>query len=176
VEQPAGAGAAEASAEQRPTVAEPKDRIASHVLFAEAFGVGLLYSLNYEYVVDAWHVGFRGGASFFTYATSSYGQSGNLTLVSFPAVASYYLALPDHPSHRLQLGLGATLLYLDAASDSQGTKFGGERAGVGLAFTGVVGYRYQPRDGGVIFGIGFTPLVRTSRFLPWGGASVGYAF
>lgn len=150
-----------------------RERTSPNVVFAEALGSGLLYSVNYERIIDAWNVGLRGGLSYFTYAVSSYGSSGNLTLVTVPVVASYYFGWK---SHHLQLGLGGTVLYTDVATDSQGTKFDGERSGVGVAATGVVGYRFIPRDGGLSFGVGFTPLVRTSRFLPWGGANVGYAF
>jgi hypothetical protein len=166
---PPAAVAAEAPAAPPPT----RERTSPNVVFAEALGSGLLYSVNYERIIDAWNVGLRGGLSYFTYAVSSYGSSGNLTLVTFPVVASYYLGWR---SHHLQLGLGGTVLYTDVATDSQGTKFDGERSGVGVAATGVVGYRFIPRDGGLSFGVGFTPLVRTSRFLPWGGANVGYAF
>jgi hypothetical protein len=168
-ESPAEPAPAEAPVASPP----PAGRTASNVVFAEALGSGLLYSVNYERMIDAWNIGLRGGVSYFTYAVSSYGASGNLTLVTFPMVASYYLGWR---SHHLQLGLGATILYTGVATDSQGTKFDGERAGAGVAATGVVGYRFVPRDGGVSFGLGFTPLVRTSRFLPWGGANVGYAF
>ncbi len=150
-----------------------RERTAANVVFAEAFGSGLLYSVNYERIVDTWNIGLRGGVSYFTYAVSSYGASGNLTLVSLPLLASYYVGWR---SHHLQLGLGATILYTEVATDSTGTKFDGERSGLGIAATGVVGYRFIPRDGGISFGVGFTPLVRTSRFLPWGGANVGYAF
>ncbi len=166
--------AAEPPAIVAPAPDEPAGkRTAANVIFAEALGSGLLYSVNYERLVDRWNVGLRGGISYFTYAVSSYGSSGNLTLVTFPFVASYYLGWK---SHHLQLGLGATVLYTGVATDSQGTKFDGERSGIGVAATGVVGYRFLPRDGGLSFGVGFTPLVRASRFLPWGGANVGYAF
>lgn len=162
------------AAEVAPAAApESVPRTASNVVFAEALGSGLLYSVNYERIIDRWNVGLRGGISYFTYAVSSYGSSGNLTLVSIPLLASYYFGWR---SHNLQLGLGATVLYTGVATDSRGTSFSGERSGAGLAASGVVGYRYIPRDGGITFGVGFTPLVRTSRFLPWGGANVGYAF
>lgn len=151
----------------------PESPPASNLVFAEALGNGLLYSIDYERMVDAWNVGFRAGFSFFTYAVSSYGGSGNLTLVSAPLVASWYWG---PKSHKLQLGLGATILYLGGSSDSEGTEFAGDRAGLGVAATGVIGYRFVPRDGGFSFGLGFTPLVRTSSFLAWGGANVGYAF
>jgi hypothetical protein len=157
-----------------PVSPEARPRTALNEIFFEALGSGLLYSLNYERIIDKWNVGLRVGVSYFTYAVSSYNRSGNLTLVSFPVLASYYYGL--WRGHHLQLGLGATILYTGVATDSLGTSFDAERSGFGLAASAVIGYRYMPRDGGVSFGIGFTPLVRASKFLPWGGANVGYAF
>jgi hypothetical protein len=151
----------------------PSARTASNVLFGEALGSGLLYSINYERLVDSYNLGLRGGVSYFSHAVSSYGASGNLKLLTMPFVVSYYLGTPQH---KLQLGLGATVIYLAASTDSQGTSFGGERSGFGVAASAVVGYRYFPRDGGLSFGAGFTPLLRTSKFLPWGGADIGYVF
>ena len=171
---PAPAPAPETAESPAPLAPEARPRTALNDIFFEAFGSGLLYSVNYERVIDKWNVGLRGGFSYFTYPVSKYGQSGNLTLVSIPILASYYYSLWH--SHFVQLGLGATVLYTGVATDSQGVKFDAERSGFGLAASGVVGYRYKPRDGGVSFGVGFTPLLRFSKFLPWGGADVGYAF
>ncbi len=146
----------------------------AHAAFVEALGNGLLYSANYELLVRPWNVGFRVGSSFFTYKVSSVTGSGNLTLLTFPLIANYYLGPPHH---KLQLGLGATVIYLSASSDSTGTKFEGSGAGLGIAATGVVGYRYLPIDRGVTFGVAFTPLLRAAKgFLPWGGVDVGYVF
>ncbi|MDB4940660.1 MAG: hypothetical protein JWP97_194 [Labilithrix sp.] len=156
-----------------PALVAPAETVAANAVFFEALGSGLLYSVNYERFFDRWHLGLRGGASYFTYPVSSYGRSGNLTLVSFPLLASYYVTWGRH---HLQLGLGATVLYTGASSDSEGVEFSTERSGLGVAATAMVGYRYWPRDGGFSFGVGFTPLVRTTSFLPWGGASVGYVF
>jgi hypothetical protein len=175
----AAPAAAEAPSPSPPAVASSDatanapERTAVNDVFFEAAGSGLLYSVNYERIIPSLRIGLRGGASYFTWAVSSYGKSGNLTLVSFPLVASYYLGWR---SHNIQLGLGATILYTGAASDSQGVKFDAERSGAGLAANAVVGYRYMPHDGGISFGAGFTPLLRTSKFLPWGGANVGYLF
>lgn len=156
-----------------PSAAEPA-RTAHNAIFAEVFGSGLLYSVNYERIFDALGgVGVRAGVSYFTYPVSSYGKSGNLSLFTVPLMASWYWG---SPSHKLQLGLGATVIYLGASTDSQGTEFGGERAGFGVAASGVVGYRYLPPRGGITFGVGFTPLVRPGRALAWGGANVGYLF
>lgn len=147
---------------------------APNFVYAEALGNGLLYSVNYERIVAPWDVGLRAGASFITYKVSNAEGSGNLTLATMPLVASYYWGTPRH---KLQLGLGATLLYFDASSDATGTKFEGAGTGLGIAATGVVGYRFFPKDGGLTIGAGFTPLLRASKgFLPWGGLDVGWAF
>ncbi len=154
----------------RPVVPERK---AKNVVFAEALGNGLFYSINYERIIDRWNIGLRGGVSYFTYGVSSYGKSGNLTIVTFPIVASYYVGTPKH---KLQLGLGGTILYTGVSSDSTGAKFESERSGAGISATAVIGYRYLPPDGGFTFGVGFTPLLRPGLFLPWGGAEAGYSF
>jgi hypothetical protein len=147
---------------------------ASNVIFFEALGNGLLYSLNYERLFAGFNVGLRAGASFFTYDVSQAQGSGNLTLLTFPIVASYYLGSLHH---KLELGLGATILYFSAASDSTGTQFAGSGTGLGIAATGVIGYRYLPRGTGPTVGVGFTPLARPEKgFLPWGGLNVGLVF
>jgi hypothetical protein len=145
-------------------------------VFLELLGNGLLYSLNYERFFTAWsqRLGLRGGASFITYKISSANGAGNLVLATVPVVASWYWG-PS--SHKLQLGLGASALYVSAATDATGQRFSGSEEGLGIAATAVVGYRYLPREGGFTFGIGFTPLLRSGRgLLPWGGASGGFAF
>lgn len=161
---------APASEEKRLDAERARD---ANVVFLQAFGNGLLYTINYEHIVEPWHLGLRAGASYFTWSVSTYGGSGNLVLWSVPLVASYYVGAG---AHRLQLGLGATVMYLGASSDSQHVKFEGDRAGLGVAATASIGYRYVPRDHGIAFGVGFTPLLRPGRLLPWGGLDVGYAF
>jgi hypothetical protein len=157
-----------------PSVAPERERIAPNAVFVELLGNGLVYSINYERFLCRWPIGLRAGASFFTYKVSDAKGSGNLTLATFPFVASYYVG---STSHKLQLGLGATVIYLAASTDATGTKYEGPGAGLGLAATAVVGYRYVPMGRGITFGAGFTPLVRPSKgFLPWGGVDVGYAF
>jgi hypothetical protein len=154
-----------------PPASARETRVVNIVDF-EALGNGLIDSLDYERIYLAWNVGFRAGASFFTYKLSNATGAGNLTLATFPLVASYYFG---PPRHKLQLGLGATVLYIDASSDAAGTKFGS--TGLEVAATGVVGYRYLPKCRGFTFGVGFTPLFRAGKgFLPWGGVNAGIAF
>jgi len=145
----------------------------ANVVFAEALGNGLLYPINYERVFGDRSYGLRAGASYFTHSVSTYGGSGNLVLVSFPLVASYYVGWEQH---KVQLGLGATILYLGASTDSQNVKFESDKAGLGVAATGVFGYRYMPRASGLVLGAAFTPLLRPGKLLPWGGVNVGYVF
>lgn len=160
-------------AEPPPREPAPKEP-ARNAIFAEVLGNGLLYSINYERMVPDWNIGLRAGASFIAYQVSDASGSGALRLISFPIVASYYWGTT---AHKLQLGLGATILSFAASTDSTGTKFSGDVDGLGVAATAVVGYRYWPYEHGISFGIGFTPLLRTTKgLLPWGGADFGYAF
>jgi hypothetical protein len=146
---------------------------APNAIFGEVLGNGIFYSINYERLLATAPVGLRVGASYFTYGISNYQGSGNLTFVTVPLVASYYVG---HRAHKLQLGLGATVMHLSLSADSTGLEFESERSGTNVSATAVVGYRYLPAHRGISFGVGFTPLLRPGRFLPWGGASLGYAF
>jgi hypothetical protein len=158
----------------RGAVHEAADGAAPNAVYLELLGNGLVYSINYERRLPAWNLGLRAGAGFFTDRISSASGSGNLVLVSFPLVASYYLG---PPRHKLELGLGATILYVGASSDSTGTRYEGSVSGLGVAATAVIGYRYIPSHSGLTLGAGFTPLLRATKgFLPWGGVSAGYAF
>jgi hypothetical protein len=147
---------------------------APNVIRLELLGNGLLYSVNYERIFPAWNLGLRAGASLFMDKISSASGAGNLVLASWPLVASYFIG---PPRHKLELGLGATILYAEAASDSSGVRYEGSVSGLGVAASGVIGYRYLPAGRGFTLGAGFTPLVRATKgFLPWGGVSAGYAF
>jgi hypothetical protein len=154
----------------------PEPAPAPNALFLELLGNGILYSINYERMLDVLPLGalgLRAGASYFSRAVSDAAGAGNLKLATFPIVASWYVGWARH---KIQVGLGATFLYTSASTDSAGIQYGDNTA-LRIAATGVVGYRYQPDGHGITFGAGFTPLLRTGKgFLPWGGASVGYAF
>lgn len=158
-------------------VSESSNPVAApNAIFVEGFGNGLLYSLNYERILTIadWNFGFRLGGSYFATKISSASGSGLLQLASIPMVVSWYAGLPHH---KLQIGLGATVLWVSASTDSTGAKYEGAAEGVGLAATAVVGYRYMPEHTGFTFGFGFTPLLRATKgFLPWPGASAGIAF
>lgn len=154
----------------------PEKTPAHHAVFLDLLGVGLLYSVNYEYVFERPRIGLRFGASFFTYGVSKYEQSSNLSILSFPILANYFLAIPRHPNHVIEFGLGTTVLYTSTSKDSKGVNYAGDRAGFGIAAAGTLGYRYLPVAGGFTFGAAFTPLLRSGGFLPWGGVNAGWFF
>jgi hypothetical protein len=129
----------------------------SHAVYIEALGNAGLISFNYELgIQDKFAV--RAGV-------------GTIILfISYPLTASYLIG---QTSNRLELGAGVTIVKYPTNADGT-TIFGslGDRASFGTA---VVGYRYQPQHG-ILFRVGFTPLVNSGGFFPLGGVSLGYRF
>ena len=81
-----------------------------------------------------------------------------------PLVANYYVGSPNH---KLQLGLGGVFYDREGVGVTSKEVFG----------TLVVGYRYLPYDGGLNFGVAFTPFFGHGVVLaPSGGLSLGYGF
>ncbi len=148
----------------------PKERTAKNSLYVELLGNGGLYSLNYERNLTD-DVTARLGFSYLSLSASASDDSASVTFMSFPLMANYLLG---GGNHHLELGAGATVLYASGEVESGGSRSSGD--GVGVAGTATVGYRYQPRDGGFLFKVGFTPLVGSGGFLPWGGLSLGGVF
>lgn len=154
-------------------------RTAKNVVFAELAGNGLAYSVNYERLFDDSGFGLRVGFSYLS--VSAGGGSGGSsvsvknTWVTFPILANYYVGSANH---KLQLGLGATLLYVTSEGRSSDV-FGSVDGFVPLP-TAAIGYRYVPAHGGFNFGIAFTPLFipggESRSFLPWPGIGLGAVF
>jgi hypothetical protein len=147
----------------------PDTRTANNAIYLEAFGNGGFYSINYERIVGDF--GVRAGLSYTSLLASSGGVSTRLDLATAPIVASYYYGTANH---KLQLGLGVTLM--DVSTPTDVLAFAGHGSGFTAAATGVVGYRYVPHDGGYDFGIGFTPLLGPGGFAPSGGIHLGIVF
>jgi hypothetical protein len=76
---------------------------------------------------------------------------------AFPVMLNY---LPGRGNHSAELGAG----LLVGASDEN------------LLGTATVGYRYQPRTGGVVLRGGWTPLFGMEGIATWVGVSIGGAF
>lgn len=134
--------------------AEPLARTAGYV---ELLGNGLIYSVNLDRrFTERW--------------------SGRVGLAAFggaavPVTANY---LAGSGSHHLEAGAGPLFLYFPENSDPN-DEFADIEGGTGVLGTATLGYRYQPRAGGFVFRIGFTPVFGPGGVLPWAGISFGFA-
>ncbi|MFQ5652595.1 MAG: hypothetical protein ACE5IY_21895 [bacterium] len=134
-------------------------------VYIELLGNGLLYSINYDRMFSE-SVGGRIGIMYFGAAEVDGDEDVNLTVV--PVMANY---LVGKGTHRLELGLGALLVFAARDFDEKG----GAVDEQGVAGTATVGYRFQPLNGGFLFRAGVTPIFSDKVSL-WGGLSLGYGF
>ena len=74
----------------------------------------------------------------------------------------------------LELGAGGVLVYATGKASFGGSS--STSSGVGALGTAIVGYRYQPSDGGFTLRAGFSPLFGSGGFLPLPYLSLGGAF
>lgn len=141
-------------------------RTANNSLFFEFGGAGLFYTFNYERIFGDSGVSLRVGFGYVHLDGTIFDHSFNEEDISLPAVASYYIG---DGSHKVQIGAGALLLYQQYDGPSEGTA-------TTINFTGILGYRYLPAEGGMNFGISFTPCFRPDVTLPWAGIDFGAGF
>lgn len=178
---------APASVPQTATDDPDKDKLAPNSIYAEGLGAALLYSFNYERMMLD-QLGVRVGFSYLSIgASASAGgssASSSATFVWVPITASYVGI--RYGRSALELGGGATILYVSAATSSAGVS----SSGAGLVPYGVamVGYRFQPvGHAGFMFRVGFNTLVApglglqnaspgTLGVIPWPYISLGASF
>lgn len=157
------------------------DRDANNSFFLEGGGPGLLYSVNYERVVEN-NFGLRIGFSYTSLSASAGGASASASFIAIPVVASY-LGLREG-NHILELGGGATAVYVSGAG-SFGA-FAGSASGLVPLGTALIGYRRQPVNGGFQFRIGLEALIgkglalsnpdpNSIGVLPWMYMSLGFS-
>lgn len=134
-------------------------KFARHAIYLEALGNGVLGSLNYDFRV--WkHLSIR------VAAFNAMGMVNGIIGLG---------------NHTMELGFGRAVC--DAVLTQRGIR------GTYYYWTGTIAYRYQPRDGGLFFRIGMTPLfddfgterlrirIGSESYITfWGGASFGYTF
>jgi hypothetical protein len=162
-----------------------EDRDANNSFFVEAGGPGLLYSLNYERIVER-DFGLRIGFSYTSLsATATSGgstASASAAFVTVPVIVSY-LGLSSG-SHALELGAGGTMVYASGSASSGGLATSG--SGMGALGTVLLGYRRQPVDGGFQFRVGIEALMgkglalsnpdpNAFGVLPWMYMSFGFS-
>ena len=154
------------------TVHLKKDRYAAPVtvtdrapqaVYAELWGKGLIFSVNYDrrFSKRLDGLGFSVGAGYL--------KVDGVGLFSLPVGLNYLLG---KNGKYLELGAGAsyfsaTISDIDNASDHGSTVIG----------TMTIGYRSQPVNGGFMFRAGLNPIIFKNNFIPyWPYISFGYNF
>ncbi len=162
------------------------ERTAMNTLYAEGLGAGGVYSINYERLVLN-DLGIHVGFSYFSVSVTASGggttSSASGSFIAIPITASYLGV--SSGAHALELGGGLTIWNVSGTASGSG--WAGAANGFIPIGTAIVGYRYQPRDGGFNFRVGASPLFgkglglnanNPSAFgvLPWGYISLGWTF
>ena len=166
-------------------VMQNSGRDANNSIFIEGGGPGLLYSVNYERIVED-VVGLRAGISYqsFSASASSGGStaSASATFVTVPVIATY-LGMTSG-NHTLEVGAGGTMVF--ASGSASGTGIAASGSGMLPLGTAIIGYRRQPMDGGFQFRIGLEALFgkglslsnpdpNSFGVLPWMYMSLGFS-
>ena len=173
---PPAPAAAPAESGTTPPPAAPKEteRTANNALYIEGLGPALLYSINYDRAFSEFAV--RVGLEYFSIgATNADGSSASAAFLAVPVTVSY-LGIGSL-KHMFEVGAGGALLYFGGSVNTLGNKTSGSAvAGIG---TVILGYRYQPPDGGFFLRAGLSPLLSTAggvNFLPWPYLGLGATF
>jgi len=160
-------------------------RSADNSIFVEGGGPGLLYSINYERIVEN-DFGLRAGFSYtsFSASASSGGStaSASAAIITVPVIASYLGV--SSGNHVLEMGAGGTIVY--ASGSASGTGISSSGSGMTGLGTVILGYRRQPVAGGLQFRIGLEALVgkglslsnpdpNSFGVLPWMYMSLGFS-
>jgi hypothetical protein len=155
----------------------PFEKSAQNLIFAEFGGNGIFGSVNYERMLSD-VVSIRAGLGYFA-TQGRIPQSGfsvSNPTISVPVLGAYHLLLSanDH----IELGGGiTTAVSVQSSEFLQSFQPENLRGPVFVVPTALLGYRYQPREGGVMVRLAVTPLLFEWRIVqPWAGVSIGYAF
>jgi hypothetical protein len=151
------------------------DRSAKNVVFLEGLGPALLYSINYERDISdfAVRLGFEYLSISSAASAGSTSTSSTATFIGVPLTLSY-LGIGNH-KHIFELGAGGTFLYVGGAINTLGNSTSSSAAGA--IGTVLLGYRFQPPDGGFFLKVGIAPLFTSfGAFLPWPYLGLGATF
>lgn len=150
-------------------------RTARNVVFVEGLGNGIVYSVNYErFLSDV--ISLRVGFSWLPVTVFSTSQERSI----LPISVNYFLGQGEH---RCELGVGLTVMYSIRRyrPDPMIPIIPDDPSFYLQAYpTARLGYRFQPMNGGFVFGVTFTPILVLdtpyTTFQPWGGISLGWGF
>lgn len=140
-----------------------------HICYLEIAGIGGYGSLNYEnvqYQKNNFMLSIRSGIS--TYHLTDFMNKFNPDIIIPLAVNVLY-----GKNHLVEFGFGQTItniVYSDPINfmQNRSTK---------LSSNLTLGYRYQKKQGGIVFRGGYMPIIENNKyFRHWAGISFGYAF
>jgi len=128
---------------------------AANSFYIELFGVGLFYSINYEYRLNPW-LGLGLGATqweigLWGITTEVIGLFGHLRVL-----------LGGLSAHHLETGISGGALMSGSTSLP--------------LLTPVFGYRFQPAEGGLLFRLTLLALFTVEGIVPFFGVSLGGSF
>ena len=134
-----------------------------NAIHVEALGTGLMLSVHYERMLTEGFALRAGVGAFFAVVEAG---------TTFPLMATWLIG---DGQNRLELGAGVTIVDLHSVfdEDEDDSLLGIENDVVIGA--GYLGYRFTS-DNGLIFRIGFTPLIGDDGLIAYGGTSIGFAF
>lgn len=145
------------------------DSLKRNAVYIELLGQGVLYSVNYDYRISD-NIAFRAGFTF--WGINFFDKN---TLTGFPIMVNY---LSGKNKGHLEAGIGFMPLMMVTEGNAGWFSWEEEqKKDSELEVIGNInlGYRYQPRTGGFVFRINFTPLIGPT-VIPWAGMSFGYGF
>lgn len=135
-----------------------------NTLYGELAGNGIFLSLNYErQLTHKPGLGVRVGVG--------YASSDETFRLSIPVGVNYLLNLRNHKSF-MDAGLGAT--WSEAAIVKSSFP-GDDNSGHMVSFVPSLAYRHQT-NWGLMWRLGFAPIINKYRFIPFPELSVGMSF
>ena len=145
------------------------DSSATNAVYLELGGNTVFYSLNYDRMLTD-HFSLRAGIE----------VMDKLNTLAVPLMINYLFGSGDH---KFELGLGGVFF---SESDAGLLRYRHLfTPGVTSYATATLAYRFHPKGGGLLFRIGFTPILAENHFIapdvrspimPWIGISIGHAF
>ena len=173
---------------------ESQTQLSDEAVYLEAFGISGLYSINYERMLLQQEPIALAGRVGGTFTPKLSGLTDDLFGPGIPLEINFLYG----QSHHLELGAGISMNYVFYRPDGPvGVRSIGndefeyiyddpDEFFIGWASVRV-GYRYQKPGSGLLFRLGFTPLLPFGGYedteldfektvVPMGGISFGYAF
>ena len=146
--------------------------VSKNSIYLEVFGIAGLYSVNYDRIIKITERSLLAGRIGVSYYNDNNSKTEYLI---FPLELTTLRR--KNKRHHLEYGFGVVLFLVDDSYSEQYAFIMGSLR---------LGYRYQKPEGGLLFRIGFTPIIPIAvlqpgsefdqKIVPWGGISIGYSF